>query len=246
MGILDIPIPLLNWIDGLLSSFLGPGPRLAFWAVLGAVLSMLIYRLLTPQRRIAGIERITRRLRRRLDQHEGELREGFSLIGKMLRLSLERLRLVVGPALVGALPIIFLVVWASTSFDAMLPRNSEEVTAKVVPSSYTAVVSRRGGAPDVSGSKLHVTALDRSGQVVESLPIKAPVTQIHKWTWWNILVGNPAGYLPSDGPVDLILLDLPRARYLPFGPDWLRGWEALFFGVTLLAALALKFALKIR
>ncbi len=268
MGILDLPAPLLSWIDGEAGLLLGPTLRLAVWAVIGALLSMMIYRELTPQRRLALIEAATLRLRRRLDRHEGELGEAMPVILRMLGLSLLRLRLVLVPALVGALPVICLFVWASTNFDAELPSDPVAVAARVKPETFTAVVTPPRPRAVVAGPavpsvaphaapgaktaakkgqpKPHVVALDASGQVVARVILKAPVETIQKRTWWNALIGNPGGYLPADGPIDRIDLDLPRIAYLPFGPDWLRGWEALFFGVMLMSSLGLKLAFRIR
>lgn len=266
MGILDLPAPLLSWIDGELGLVLGPSLRLAAWAVVGALLSMTIYRELTPQRRLALIEAATLRVRRRLDRHEGDIGEAMPVILRMLSLSLLRLRLVLLPAVVGGLPVIFLFVWASSTFNATLP--SAPVAARAEPATFTAVVRPPSPHAVVAGPavpseaplpapaaqaadrrgkpKPHVIALDPGGQVVARVTLRAPVETIQKRSWWNILIGNPGGYLPADGPIDRIDLDLPRIVYLPFGPDWLRGWEAFFIGVMVLSSVGLKVALRIR
>jgi hypothetical protein len=67
------------------------------------------------------------------------------------------------------------------------------------------------------------------------------VGAVHQRRWWNVLVGNPAGYLPGPGDVDAVELNLPRAEFLPFGPGWLRGWIGYFFGIVIVLSLALKF-----
>lgn len=250
MGLLDLPAPLLSWLDDLLGDLLGPAVRLALWAASGAAFSMLLYRELTPQRRIALIEKATLRVRRRLDQHEGDFVEAMPLILRMLRLSLERLRLVVGPALIGALPIVCLAVWANASYDVVMPKDAatlSALSASALPATYKAIIISHDDPSATQGSaKARVMALDRKGDVVEEVPIGARVSNIHKRAWWNFVIGNPGGYLPADGPVEAIHLDLPKAQYLPFGPSWLRGWEGLFFTVALLSSLVLKFALKIR
>ena len=64
---------------------------------------------------------------------------------------------------------------------------------------------------------------------------------IHQRRWWNALIGNPAGYLPSPGDVDAVHLGMPRPEFLPLGPEWLRGWMAYFFGVVIVLSLLLKF-----
>ena len=36
-------------------------------------------------------------------------------------------------------------------------------------------------------------------------------------------------------------IELPKREFLPFGPDWLRGWIPFFFGVVIIVSLLLKF-----
>jgi hypothetical protein len=83
--------------------------------------------------------------------------------------------------------------------------------------------------------------LDSDGTVLLSLPTAAPAGVVHQRRWWNLLVGNPAGYLPAPGAVDTLELGLPRAEFLPFGPAWLRGWIAYFFAIVIVFSLLLKF-----
>jgi hypothetical protein len=66
---------------------------------------------------------------------------------------------------------------------------------------------------------------DQSGAEVARLTLAEPVTHIEKRQWWNVLIGNPAGYLPEAGPIDSITIALPERQYLPVGPDWLRSWR---------------------
>ena len=41
--------------------------------------------------------------------------------------------------------------------------------------------------------------------------------------------------------MDALELGLPRSQFLPFGPEWLRGWIAYFFGIVIVVSLLLKF-----
>ena len=45
---------------------------------------------------------------------------------------------------------------------------------------------------------------DPAGHVISTIPWAAPIATIHKRQWWNVLVGNPAGYLPDDAGVERI------------------------------------------
>lgn len=133
------------------------------------------------------------------------------------------------------------MTWLSTSYGHMLPGGDSQVGVHASPQTARAV-----WIPDPYGPAPRVAALDESGRVVEERVVAVPVTTVHKRAWWNVLVGNPLGYLPADGPIDRIDLDLPRSEYLPFGPSWLRGWEFLFIGVMLIGSLTLKAGLRIR
>jgi hypothetical protein len=85
-----------------------------------------------------------------------------------------------------------------------------------------------------------VLVADQGADAVVDVSLPNPVPVIHKRQWWNTLLGNPVGYLPSDATVELVRVELPRKEYLATGPQWMRGWEALFFGVLLAVSLGLK------
>ena len=65
---------------------------------------------------------------------------------------------------------------------------------------------------------------DSDGSRLLTLPTAAPVRTVAQWEWWNRLIGNPGGYLPTPGDVAAVHLGLPQPTVLPFGPGWLRGW----------------------
>ncbi|MFW6202036.1 MAG: hypothetical protein ACOC8B_05630, partial [Gemmatimonadota bacterium] len=74
-----------------------------------------------------------------------------------------------------------------------------------------------------------------------AIPLAAPVEVVHKRRWWNLLFGNPAGYLPDGQPVEAVTVDLPARDLVGIGPDWLRGWEPAFFVALLVVSISLKF-----
>src|SRR6185436_16008877 len=53
MGLLDLPAPFFDFVDRSLLGALPPLLRLILWAIAGAAISLTLYRLLSPQRRIA-------------------------------------------------------------------------------------------------------------------------------------------------------------------------------------------------
>jgi hypothetical protein len=87
-----------------------------------------------------------------------------------------------------------------------------------------------------------LTLHDSDGTELLTLPTAAPVRVVAQWEWWNRLIGNPGGYLPSPGDVAAAELALPQPTVLPFGPDWLRGW----LPTTILALVVLSLFLKVR
>jgi hypothetical protein len=62
----------------------------------------------------------------------------------------------------------------------------------------------------------------------------------------NLLIGNPAGYLPDSAPLEAVHLALPAQELLPWGPSWLRGWLVVYFATLLLASLFWKWRWKLQ
>ena len=240
MGLLDLPVSALAWVDVRLAAILPAAARIVLWGGIGAVTSMGLYWLVSPQRRIAHIAAEERRLKERLRDEDTAVADGLASAQELLRLALLRLGLVLLPVLVAALPVVCLAVLLETRYAHALPPPGHAATVKVEPDTAHGIWRVENGAPP------RVDVLDDRGLVLQSLPISAPVPVVHKRLWWNALIGNPLGYLPAEGPVERIEIRLPERRYLSFGPDWIRGWEALFVATLLAGSLLLKFLFRIR
>lgn len=232
MGLLDLPAPLFAWLDGYLT-MLPSAVRLTLWGVLAGAASMLLYGALSPQQRIAEGKRQQQDARRHLDEFDGEFAEAWPLIQTLLRSAFGQVGRVIGPALVGALPVLCVMVWVSTAYGHRFP---EQATAPIAVTPEE--LSAHWAAADESGGRIEVVDADERSVAVFSLP--APVPVLEKRHWWNLLIGNPAGYLPDSGPVERLEPTLPKRSHLPVGPGWLRGWEPLFLLAVLLASLWLK------
>lgn len=241
LGLLDLPAPLFAWIDAVLAQALPPLGRLALWAVAAAVVSMALYRLLSPQATFALLKEESAAARVALAGYEGPLAGLWPYVGRALAPAGTQLRLALGPALLASLPVLVLMVWLGAHYGHHLPEPGESVAVQALRGT-DAVVSRTVAWPDPGAT---LALRDSSGREVLVLPIGTAVPAIDKWRWWNALVGNPAGYLAPDAAVDRVTLDLPAASYLTFGPAWLRGWEAVFLTSLVLASLALKAAFRI-
>ena len=247
MGLFDLPAPLLSWLDGGLGALAPPTLRLALWGLIGGVASMALYWLLSPQRKIAGAKAAALRARRDLDAYDGEFADAWPLIGNMLRLALRQLRLVLWPALVASAPAICLLAWASSNYGYSFPGTLTDVAVRTSPSQLQAEVETPplSAVPRADAPAPRIVVADQAGHVISTIPWAAPIATIHKRQWWNLLVGNPAGYLPDDAAVERIELELVPNEYLPFGPSWLRPWYGVFFAALLAGSLALKLAARI-
>jgi hypothetical protein len=244
MGIFDLPAPLLSWLDGSLGAIAPPTLRLVLWGLLGGVGSMALYWLLSPQRAIAGAKADAIDARHALDAYDGEFADAWPLIGNMLRLALRQLRLVLWPALLASAPAICLLAWASSNYGYSFPGPLAEVGVRTSPGQLQAEVVATP-APRAEPLAHHIVVADPAGHVISAIPWAAPIATIHKRQWWNLLVGNPAGYLPDDAGVERIEVDLAPNEYLPFGPAWLRQWYSVFFAALLAGSLALKLTARI-
>lgn len=234
MGLLDLPGPLFDAIDGWLT-VLPPWLRVVLWGGVSGALSMWLYKLISPQQRIGRATGDQRDARRRLGEFDGELGDAWPLIRNLLGVSLRRVGQVTGPALVASIPVLCVLVWLSTAYGHRFPADPPPVDVQPAPLS----------GHWVNGSKPGVVVTGSDGAELGRVSLPAPVPVVEKRRWWNVLIGNPAGYLSPASPVERVLVDLPRRQVLPFGPAWLRGWELPFFAALLATSLALKRALRI-
>jgi hypothetical protein len=233
MGLLDFPAPFFDFVDGNLLSILPPLARLVVWAVLAAIASILVYRLLSPQARIAETKTAAAAARRRLNAHRGDLESALPLMRKSLALAGLQVLLVLPGALVGSLPVLSLLIWLDTTYARDFP--PELATPAVQVSPLGDYVSKWSG--DESGGRIEI--VNAAGREVATLPLAKPVPLIERRHWWNLFIGNPAGYLPDSGPIERVTITLPEREYLPAGPSWARSWLSIVLPVLLVASLAL-------
>lgn len=233
MGLLDLPSPVFALIDGWLSGALPPLGRLLVWAAVGAVLSIELYRAASPQRQIARVRRVLGHMQQRMIGFDRAFSEEWTLIRRMFRLALRQVALVLPASVLASLPVLLCVIWIDTHYGTSYPPPGTHVSVRVPGEFEGRWIEGPQAGP-------RAAVFDPAGSPVAEVPIPAPSRHVGKWQWWNALVGNPAGYLRNDMPVDRIDIALPRQQFLPFGPDWLRGWEPAYFGTLMLFALAFK------
>jgi hypothetical protein len=252
-GLFDLTTPLLERIDGVMAPWLPDIARLSVWGLIAAVVSMGLYRLTSNQARLAANRAQVVAVQKRLSDFDGPFAEAWPLLRRNLALAAHRVWLTLGPAVLASVPVIFILAFLANAFDTHfaavgegVPVRATAVAGRVLPplrwEGADAVRAEGEGTWTIAwpAAAAPLRLIESEGGAVLTLPTAAPVGAVHQRRWWNLLLGNPAGYLPADGAVDVVELDLPRAEFLPFGPSWLRGWLAWFFAVVLVASLALK------
>jgi hypothetical protein len=254
MGVFDLTAPLLSWIDTTVLGVLPAWLRVLLWSAVAAALVMAVYALVSPQERLGRLAREARKARAAVTAYDGEFEGLAPLALRSLRLSLAHLGAAFGPAVLAGLPFLFILVWLSNTFGHDLPAPGALLAVEVAPEQ--AVLSARNAPLEPAGRgrftltwpqpDQHLALLDGSGRVLAELPFEEPVTVLHKRRWWNLLIANPAGYLPEAAALDSVSFAMPRQQFLGFGPAWLRGWEFAFLAPMTVFSLLIKFAFRIR
>lgn len=248
---------LFTTIDGLMA-FLPDWARISVWGlVLGAV-TMLLYGWLSPQERIAEVKEKVEEARREMQEYTGkEFAPMWEKIKRTFRLTFRQLRIMLGPTLIAALPVILVLIWMEEDYKYELPEAESTVEATVQPPEAL------GGDPEVEWyPDAHVEQVDTgtvklkwpkpswedeprlvetgSERALVNLPLTFPRATVSKQSVWHWFFANPAGYLPDDAPVASVRFDLPHRYVVPWGPNWLRTWHALFLVMLSISAVVVK------
>lgn len=255
MGLLDLPGFLFGPLDRLLAMAHVPSlVRVLLWGTLVGYAGMWIYRRWSPQQRIAELRVELAAVQRKLASYDGKFAGLLPLIKKQFALALRQMRLTAGAALLAALPIFLVLPWLSNQFDRQIPAQGAAV--KICASTGAAARVLHWSAKDHSADTDGCwniawpdtntpLQLMEGNRAILQLPTAVVATIVHKQHWLNWLVGNPAGYLPDDASTDSITLDVPMIELMPWGPRWLRGWEAAFFLSALVSSLWLRWRWKL-
>ena len=145
------------------------------------------------------------------------------------------------------------MAWVSTAYGHRFPAPGTFVTIEASPPNTglqcvpePCAVSSDGRRQVQWPAGHRVRLLDAGAPEIAELPPAAPITSLHKRRWWNVILGNPAGYVPDDALTDQIQIALPANEYLSFGPPWMRSWQVVFLSVLTITSLGIKFAFRLR
>jgi hypothetical protein len=255
VGFFDLANPLFDLLDSWLTVVSGATGRLVFWAILGSFVSMFLYRLTSRQEALAALKPQMKQAQKALATFDGEIEEILPLVWRSLSLSFRQLGLALGPAVLASIPMIFLLLWISNRYDLVLPSPGATITVTIESDANNDLVWQPDtGAKHIEQALWQVTWPDEGEELqlmaqgsteVLRLPTSELSPVVHKQQWWNALLGNPAGYLDDNQPVEAVFLELPTQTYLPFGPGWVRGWEFLYIGLLFSFSIAIKLIFKI-
>ena len=252
-GLFDIPAPIFSLIDGVLADFLSESIRLVFWGLAAGAGSMGLYWLTSPQKKLEIAKQDSIAARQALSAYDGDFDGLFPLMTRSLSTSFRHLGLALGPALLGSLPVIFLMVWMSGGYGYRLPEPGAQIRISTI--GQTGPLAWSNGAQAEAGQGHTVawpadsetlTLSGEGGDALLTLPLAHAVPVKHKRVWWNMLFANPLGSLPDEAPVEAIEIGLEARVFMPFGPGWMQGWEAPFILVVLFASVAIKLIFRIR
>ncbi|MES1929533.1 hypothetical protein SADO_09764 [Salinisphaera dokdonensis CL-ES53] len=229
MGLFDLPAPLFDLIDAAMANVLPAAARLAIWATVGALLTMFLYKALSPQSRIGTAKREAKDARRQLNEFDGDFADAGPLIKAQFVSAFRHVGLVVPGTLLAILPLLALLLWAETNYGRTLPADGQPPVIQTVPEGV-----QTDWQSDVAPA--HLLVSDDGGAIAD-IEMSAPVGIVTKQPWWHWLAENPLGYLPDDAPVDQVHIELPTLEVIPFGPSWMRSWLFVFIPVMFIVSL---------
>lgn len=241
-------------IDGYLPAALSPLARIAGWGCVMAVVSMGLYRLISPQRKIASLRMQASAARQELATFEGEFDQLMPMVRRSLLLSLQQIGWIFFPALLASLPLIACLVWLDSAYSFHAPSAGQAVPVTVRPdgaSIRARPASALTGGPrgpllEWPAAGEAVTLLDHRGATLATLGAGRPGADlIEPRRWWNTVIGNPMGYLPAESPVARLEFGFTELVVTGQNPAWHTGWELPFFAALIALSLLIKVVFRI-
>ena len=254
----DLLSPLLSLIDDVLSNSLALAPvwRIAFFAALGSVVSMWLFKTLSNQSELAALKQEIKAVQKELARSEMEPGRLRKTIQQNLKLTGRQLWLSLWPALGASIPVLFLLVFSSNQFSVTAPKSDSRVY--VTPQDMQGSPSefewlgvnaqwdaRKKAWTFYQPGPGQTASLMLGSQKQLGLPTSVPTSVIHQKHWWNYLFANPAGYLDANANIGMFVFNTPTQIIMNWGPGWMRGWLFAFMLFLVLFSVAIKVVWKI-
>ena len=256
-ALLDSLNPVLAVVDRVLASLsLAPVLRIAIFAALGSIISMLLFKRFSNQAALADLKQQIRQVQNELVQSSGKSAELGKTVRQNLKLTGRQLWLSFWPAILASVPILFLLAFCSNQYgaEALEPGSRAYVTPVELQGSPRDFEWRGVNAQWDARKKAWTFYLPEAGQAASlfvdgdeqlQLPTVVPVHVLHKKQWWNVLIANPAGYLDDNARMASVDINTPMQTIIGWGPGWMRGWLFAFMLFLVLFSVAIKILWKI-
>ena len=257
-AILDILNPVLSVVDRVLSDSLSLAPvwRIAFFAALGSLVSMLLFKKLSNQTELAAVKRQIKQVQKDLVRPT----DGNGGIGRIVRQNLQlsgkQLWLSFWPALLASIPVLFLLAFSSNQFGVAAAETGSRVHVTPVdlqasPAEFRWVGvnaqwdARKQAWTFYQPEPGQTASLLRGDALQLKLPTVVPTHVLHTKQWWNVLLANPAGYLEDNTAIARFEFNTPTPVIIDWGPGWMRGWLFAFMLILVVFSVAIKILWKI-
>ncbi len=258
LALFDLLSPLLSLIDDVLSGSLALASvwRIAIFAALASVISMLLFKRLSNQAELAALKQEIKAVQKQLASSEMEPGQLRNTILQNLRLTGRQLWLSLWPALLASMPVLFLLAFCSNQFSVETPKTDFRV--------YVTPQDMQGSPADFRWSGVNAqwdarkkawtfyqpgpgqtAALMLGSHKQLDLPTAVPTSVIHHKRWWNYLFANPAGYLDANANIGLFVFNTPAQIIMNWGPGWMRGWLFAFMLFLIFFSVVIKIVWKI-
>ena len=246
--------PLFNAVDAILSNIIPLSLRICFYGLIAGVLTISIYVRVSPQKSISSLKQHSRKLRQKMKNPEMEFKAFYLLAMDNLKISSKVLIIIIGPALISAIPVLILSAWIHTYYGYNVWQHLAKDFLKKPNSGYDIQLVVRnkdniqfGKSTDINLDDIrNMTILINGNSIYAGDPLRPPTPVLYKRKWWNFFIGNAGGYLSKNSPIDNIHLNIQRKVIIGWMPKWVSGWEFPFFMSLLVSTLIIKRKLKIQ
>lgn len=241
-------------VEGWLPASLGPLPRLIGWGCVMAIVSMGLYRLVSPQRKIATLRMEAAAARQQLATFDGEFEQLMPMVRRSLLLSMRQIGWIFFPALLASLPLVASLLWLDSAYSFQAPFAGQQIALTALPEGAIVRAEPEAGLGQGPTGLLltwphdaeSVMLFDEHGTSIAALVAGRPGANIiEPRLWWNSIIGNPMGYLPEGSPVTRLQFAFQELQVIGAEPAWYTGWEAAFFATLIALSLLIKVVFRI-
>lgn len=253
-GIIDRAYPVFDLLDAGMAPFLPAWLRVVVLGALSGAVTMALYTALSDQQAIkAGKARVAE-IQGQLKAARDDLALTMRLTRANLAASFGILGRVLLPALLSSLPVLIVIGWLATHLTYAEPPPGTAVGVSFEPAQGAVDLAPPGTLRrDAAGSHLVWPAPATELRLASGTDLLwqgppdrlASTGEVATPRWWNLFLGNPAGYLPEGAPLERMAVDLPGRDLLGIGPGWMRGWVFVYFATVLVVSLAIKVGFRI-